>query len=76
MIKQFEPMYAIIRMYWNGGNWKQRRISKYPVTLKKAQEHCNDPETSSKTCTNYVGKARTKRLGAWFDCYDDYNPYR
>ncbi len=53
-------------MYFEGG----QRVIKRNVTLKEAQNHCRDPETSSKTCTSYVGKARTKRLGAWFDGYD------
>ena len=63
-------MYNIIRMYFKGG----QRVIKRNVTLEEAQKHCRDPETSSKTCTSYAGKARTKRLGAWFDCYDSIVP--
>jgi hypothetical protein len=59
--------YDIVRMYQKGGN----RIIKKGLTLKEAQEHCRDPESSSSTCTNQVGKLRTKRQGPWFDGYQD-----
>ena len=58
--------YKVIRMYFNGGS----RVIKKRLTLEEAQAHCRDEETSSSTCTNSAGKARTKRLGAWFDGYD------
>lgn len=41
------------------------------LTLERAQAHCQDPETSSSTCTKATGKARTRRYGAWFDCYTE-----
>jgi len=58
--------YKVIRMYFNGG----KRVIKKGLTLEEAQSHCQDKETSSSTCTNSAGKARTKHLGAWFDGYD------
>ena len=45
------------------------RTIKRGLTLEQAQEHCNDKETSSQTCTNYHGKIRTKNKGSWFDGY-------
>jgi hypoxanthine-guanine phosphoribosyltransferase len=36
------------------------------LTLEEAQAVCNDPESSSKSCTTIVGKRRTKERGAWF----------
>jgi len=60
----------IIRMYFESG--KQRTI-KTGLTEKEAMAHCSDPETSSSTCTSAVGKARTKRIGAWFDAWTDEN---
>ena len=39
------------------------------LTLEEAQAHCNDPETSSKTCRGREGLERTERFGAWFDSY-------
>jgi len=59
-------MYKIIRMYFEGGH----RVIRRGVTLEEAHKHCRNPETSSSTCTSSSGKARTRRLGAWFDCYD------
>ena len=53
-------------MYFEGGH----RVIRRGVTLEEAHKHCRNPETSSSTCTSSSGKARTRRLGAWFDCYD------
>jgi hypothetical protein len=39
------------------------------LTLALAQAHCNDPETSSVTCTKEAGKRRTRRSGPWFDFF-------
>ena len=40
------------------------------LTLEEAQAHCNDPETSSSTCTKSAGRKRTKTYGPWFDGYE------
>jgi hypothetical protein len=58
--------YKIIRMYFRGG----KRVIDRGLTLEQAQAHCNDPETSSSTCTKSAGKRRTKLRGPWFDGYD------
>ena len=60
-------MYKIIRFYMNAGISK--RTIKIVSSLVAAQLHCNNPQTSSKTCTTKVGKARTRKLGPWFDGY-------
>jgi hypothetical protein len=60
-------MYDIIRFYESAGI--RRRVIRAAVTLAEAQEHCNDPETSSSTATGKAGRARTRRLGRWFDGY-------
>lgn len=39
------------------------------LTLEEAQTHCNDPESSSKTCTGTIGCQRTRDNGPWFDVY-------
>ena len=39
------------------------------VTREQAMQHCQDPETSSLTCTSTEGKARTKAKGEWFDSW-------
>jgi|TARA_R100001530_G_scaffold132364_1_gene104747 hypothetical protein len=59
--------YKIIRMYFDDNH--PTRTIKRGLTLEQAQEHCNDKETSSQTCTNYHGKIRTKNKGSWFDGY-------
>lgn len=58
--------YRIIRMFFNGG----KRVIERGLTLEQAQAHCKDPETSSKTCTKYDGRSRTRRRGPWFDAYE------
>lgn len=60
--------YKIIRFYFNASISK--RIIETGLTLEEAQKHCNDPETSSRTCTNSVGRRRTKNVGPWFDGYE------
>lgn len=59
--------YKIVRMYFNRDIPK--RTIKSGLTLEQAQAHCEDPETSSSTCTKSHNKRRTKQLGAWFDGY-------
>lgn len=46
-----------------------KRVVKRGLTLEEAQAHCNDPETSSSTCTKAAGKRRTAQRGPWFDGY-------
>jgi hypothetical protein len=59
--------YKIVRHYVN----RSRRTIKRGVSLKEALRHCNDSQTSSTTCTNAVGRRRTKLLGPWFDAYTE-----
>ena len=68
-------MYKIIRNYRD--SYRKRTI-KTVATLEEAQAHCQDPETSSSTCTTAAGKARTRKLGPWFDGYTEVKskPYR
>lgn len=57
--------YSVVRFYQHGG----RRVLITGLTLEEAQAHCQDPETSSRTCTKSARKAITKRNGPWFDGY-------
>ena len=59
--------YKVQRLYFNRTGYKRTIIDR--CTLAEAQAHCNDPETSSSTCTSAAGKARTRRMGPWFDSY-------
>lgn len=60
-------VFNIVRHYFD---YAPRRI-KRGLTLAEAQAHCRDPETSSTTATKPGAKARTTRLGAWFDGYEE-----
>ena len=62
-------MYKIVRMYFDE-NVSDRTI-KSGLTLEEAKAHCQDPETSSSTCTKAAGKRRTERFGSWFDGYEE-----
>ena len=61
-------MYQIVRFYRNAGI--RRRVIYKGLTLEEAREHCNDPETSSRTATGSIALVRTRRVGAWFDGYE------
>lgn len=58
--------YSVVRMYFRGG----RRVINTGLTLEQAQAHCQDPETSSSTCTTSKGSERTRARGPWFDGYE------
>lgn len=59
--------FKIVRFFYKGG----RRTIKTGLTLDQAQAHCNNPETSSSTCTSATGKRRTRERGPWFDGYEE-----
>jgi hypothetical protein len=62
------PTYRIVR------NYQQDHDSEVIVrglTLEQAQDHCSDPETSSRTATEPAALERTERMGAWFDGYTE-----
>lgn len=60
-------MYSVIRFYFRNG----RRVIERGLTLEQAQAHCSNPETSSSTATSKAARARTRRLGPWFDGYEE-----
>lgn len=57
--------YKIVRSYFRGG----KRTIETGLTLEQAQEHCRNPETSSRTATSSRARERTRRKGPWFDGY-------
>ena len=61
--------YRIVRMYRSAGI--RRRTIRRGLMLAEAQAHCSDPETSSRTATGAAATARTRRLGDWFDGYEE-----
>ena len=58
--------YKIVRSFLN----HSKRLIKRGLTLAEAQRHCQDPETSSKTCKLSRNVQRTKVFGPWFDGYE------
>lgn len=60
--------YRIVRMY-KGDD--PHRIIKTGLTLKEAQAHCKDPETSSSTCAELNNMDHTREHGDWFDGYEE-----
>ena len=56
--------YKIVRFYRD--NKMNGMTIKEGLTLEEAQEHCNDPETSSSTCSD---DTHEKQYGPWFDGY-------
>jgi len=60
--------YRIVRFFQ--GN-HPRKIVKVGLSLSEAQEHCQDPETSSRTATSSAAKQRTTVKGAWFEGYEE-----
>jgi hypothetical protein len=58
--------YKIVRGFFDG----DRETIKTGLSLAEAREHCQDPETSSRTCSDEtresVGLGRV-----WFDGYDE-----
>jgi hypothetical protein len=64
--------YRIIRHFLNAD--RRSRVVDRGLTLAEAQEHCRDPETSSKTATSLRAQSRTRELGPWFDGYEEERP--
>lgn len=61
--------YKIVRFAFGSGG----RTIKTDLTLEEAQEHCEDPETSSRTCS-WETKFKEKRdhgSELWFDGYTE-----
>ncbi len=64
-------MYRIVRHYYQHPSGVRRRVVKRVSTEQAAQLHCSNPEMSSRTCTRAEGKRRTKRVGPWFEGYEE-----
>ena len=60
--------YCIVRSYFEDGV-RNKRIRE-GLTLEEAQEHCSDPETSSRTYTEDAGIEHTEKYGPWFDGFE------
>jgi len=63
----WDKKYKIQRLFFEGHS---PQTIKTGLTLEEAQEHCSDPETSSRTCS----PEKLKQVGAdtmWFDSYTE-----
>ena len=56
-----ETTYKIVRFYFGGGN----KVIKKGLSLREAQLHCHNPETSSATAKEGIGEEPCE----WFDGY-------
>ena len=61
------PTYKIVRFFQHG----DKKTLVRGLTLEQAQEHCEDPETSSRTCKGKAAVERTRERGPWFDGYTE-----
>ena len=57
--------YKIVRCHFN--NWDFKPVIKDELTEDQAHEHCNSPETSSRTCKEQANMLYTALNGPWFD---------
>lgn len=63
------PKYKVIRMYFKG-RIRQRTILS-GLSLRQAQAHCENPETSSSTAVGSAARRVTRRVCTeWFDGYE------
>lgn len=61
-----EPTYLVRRFCFDTNSDWHRVVIDSSLTLEEAQEHCNDPETSSQTASDDLGID-----GPWFDGYEE-----
>jgi hypothetical protein len=61
--------YKIVRFFFDDS--RSKRTIETGLSLEQAQAHCQDPETSSSTCTTPRRKAYTRKVGEWFDGYTE-----
>lgn len=62
-------VYKIIRFYRDPFTPSETILT--GLTQAEAQAHCQDPQTSSRTCTTASGLRRTAEHGEWFDAWTD-----
>jgi hypothetical protein len=60
-----DATYKIVRFYQDVN--RGREVVATGLTLAEAKEHCDDPETRSRTATSDESVKRTAECGPWFD---------
>lgn len=61
--------YRIVRFSFNAG--RENLYGMGGLSLEEAQAHCKDPETSSKTATDPEATKLTRKIGPWFDGFEE-----
>lgn len=61
--------YTITRIFWDSP--EHNIVVKRNLTLREAQAHCKDPETSSSTATAPGAILLKVKYGPWFDGYNN-----
>ena len=69
MLNQRIVKYRVVRFYKDHDI--RRRILKRNLSIWEAQSHCQNPETSSSTALGSTPRRRTRKLGEWFDGYEE-----
>jgi len=60
--------YQIVRFFFDE---RRREVLDRHLSLREAQEHCLDCESSSATCKSHDGKKITAQHGSWVDLYHE-----
>jgi hypothetical protein len=63
-----EETYRVVRFCFDSSDPQHHKVIKTGLTLDEAQEHCQDPETSSRTASELT-LARVGIADVWFDGY-------
>lgn len=61
------PLYKIVRNYVRG---ERRVVLRRGLTMLEAKTHCQNPQTSSSTCTSFQGRDLAARRGPWYDTWE------
>ena len=67
--KRIMPTYKVIRRFFD--DRFPSEVIETDLTLKQAQKHCQDKQTSSRTCSHPEAVELTERCGEWFDSFEE-----
>ena len=61
--------YKLFRFFVLDSTGPKKRTLRRGLTLREAQRHCQNPESSSLTCKLSRNVKRTKERGPWIDMF-------
>jgi hypothetical protein len=61
--------YTVVRRFRD--HTEKNTVIKTDLTREAAKAHCNDRDSSSRTCTTAEGHALTELYGDWFDTFEE-----